>query len=261
MDLERISTCNYPVRERDLDFTFRLIADSGYTKMDLWGGPPNYSSDPEACDIAAIREQAARYGLRIANLGTYPGRKFFEVGAEAEMAEMKRTIDIAAFLGARSIRVCPGTGEDPAIVPELVPFFRESAAYAEAKSVFLGMENHKGSIAGIPDACMRLTTEVGNRHFGVLYEPANLMHAGVDYKEAYDAFRNWITHVHVKDSRIRDGKYARTMLGKGDIDYGWVTAKLEADGYTGDYALEYEIPDIHPIADGLPKWLQHFRKL
>jgi sugar phosphate isomerase/epimerase len=47
------------------------------------------------------------------------------------------------------------------------------------------------------------------------------------------AFRGSIVHVHVKDSRWVDGRYERTMLGAGSIDYGWVTSTLEADGYRG----------------------------
>lgn len=261
MDLQRISTCNYPVRDRDLDYTFKLIADAGYKKIDLWGGLPNYSNDPDEYDVAALKAKAEKYGLRIANLGTYPGGKIFDIGPDAEFEEMERAIDNAAFLGSRSIRVSPGTGEDPAIIPELVPFFQKSAAYAADRGVYLGMENHKGSIAGNPDACAELSSAVGSPHFGVLYEPANLMHCGVDYKDAYAAFGDYITHIHVKDSQVIDGKYERTMLGEGDIDYAWVVATLEAGGYTGDYALEFEIQDKVDIAIGLPKWLEYFLAL
>jgi len=261
MDLSRVSACTYPVRTRDLDYTFGLIADSGFAKVDLWGGPPNYSNDPDECDPGALKLKAEEYGLQIANLGTYPGKGVLEVGPEAEFEVMRRDVDVACALGARSIRVTPGAGEDPAIVDELIPFFKRSAAYAESKGVYLGMENHGGSIAGDPDLCLKLASGVGARHFGILYEPANLMHCGVDCKEAYRVFGEYVVHIHVKDSRIVDGKYSRTMLGEGDIDYGWVVATLEADGYAGYYALEFEIQDIVPIAEGLPEWLEYFLEL
>ena len=261
MDPSRISTCSYPVRERDLDYTFNLISQSGYRKVDLWGGPPNYSSDPSVCDPAGLKHKAEQYGLRVANLGTYPGRGFFDVGEESELREMRRTIDIACFLGSRSIRVSPGQGEDPAIAEAMVSFFRQSAAYATEKDVFLGVENHAGSIAANPEIVMRLVTAVDSPYFGILYEPANLMACGVDYHEAYGMFKGWITHVHVKDSHIVDGKYERTMLGDGEIDWAWVTAVLEDAGYTGDYALEFEIEDRYPIETNLPKWLEYFQGL
>ena len=261
MDLQRISTCTYPVRQKDLDYTFKLMADSGFKKVDLWGGLPNYSNDPKQCDVAALKRKAAEYGLRIANLGTYPGIKFFEVGPEAEFEDMKRAVDNAAFLGARSIRVCPGKGEDPKAIDELVPFFKRSAAYAERKGVFLGFENHKGSLAGNPDLCLKLASAVGSKHFGVLFEPANLRHCDVDCRDAFKVFHDWITHIHVKDCRVVNGKYERVMLGAGEIDYRWVIDAMESVGYQGDYALEYEIEDLVPIADGLPKWLTYFLAL
>jgi sugar phosphate isomerase/epimerase len=261
MDIDRISACTYAVRNESLDRAFGLLSASGFRKVDLWGGPPNYADDPSLCDISAIRDKAAKYGLSVANLGTYPGRNLLEVGLEAEMRVMRWAIDNAVTLGARSIRVHPGTGEDPAIVPRLIPFFVQSARYAEKRKIYLGMENHAGSLAGNPEAIMSLVGAVGSPWFGILFEPANLMHGKVDYRDAYRVFRGSIVHIHVKDSRWVDGSYERTMLGEGEIDYAWVIRALEADGYRGDYALEYEIEDRFPIDDGLPKWLDRFRRL
>ncbi|NOY81987.1 MAG: sugar phosphate isomerase/epimerase [Kiritimatiellaeota bacterium] len=261
MEHLRISACTYPVRDRPLDVVFRLFADAGFRKIDLWGGPPNYSVDPDECDPRALRDTAAQFGLTIANLSTYPGREFLADDSntrEYEMEVMRRTIDLARFLGARSIRVSPGRGEDPAIVEPLVPLFREAADYAEEKEVGLGMENHKGSIAGCPEVCMELVRRVGSPFFGVLYEPANLMQAGVDYRQAYETFRGAIVHVHVKDSRVRGGRYERTVLGRGDVDIPWIVSRLAEDGYRGDFALEYEIGDKVPIEHGLPRWFEYF---
>jgi 3-dehydroshikimate dehydratase len=261
MDLDRISACTYALREKDLDTTFGIIADGGCRKVDLWGGLPNYANDPAECDIAALKAKAEEYGLAIANLGTYPGRKIDEVGYEVEMLEMTRAIDNAAFLGSRSIRVCPGHGEDPGIVDGLIPFFQQAAAYAAAKGVYLGMENHKGSIAGNPDVVMKLVRAVDSPYFGILYEPANLMACKVDYREAFAVFKGWITHVHVKDSHWTEDGYARTMFGEGEIDWAWCVAALDASGYTGDYALEYEIEKIAPMAEGFPIWMERFLAL
>jgi len=261
MELDRISACTYAVRNESLEHAFGLISRSGFRKVDLWGGPPNYANDPGACDVGGIARKAESLGLAVANLGTYPGRRFFEVGQEAELREMQWAIDNAVTLGSRSIRVSPGSGEDPSIVAALIPFFRESARYAAARGIYLGMENHQGSIAGNPEAVMPLVRAVGSPFFGILFEPANLMHCRVDAREAYGVFRGSVVHVHVKDSRWVDGRYERTMLGEGELDWGWLLGRLEEDGYRGDYALEYEIEDRFPIAQGLPVWLERFRKL
>jgi sugar phosphate isomerase/epimerase len=261
MELDRISACSYAVRDRDLDFTFRLIAGAGCRNVDLWGGLPNYSNNPAECDVAVLKQKADRHNARIANLGTYAGRRLLEDGEAAEWTEMTRAIANATALGARSIRVCPGRGEDVGMVPALIPFFRKAAAYAAEKGVYLGMENHMGSIAGNPDAVMQLVRAVDSPYFGILFEPANLMHCGIDFRTAYAIFRGWIVHVHVKDCRIVDGQYERCMLGEGSIDYPWIVGMLENDGYKGHYALEYEIEKVIPIERGLPLWVKYFTEL
>lgn len=262
MDIERISACTYPLRERPFEYALEVLADSGVRKADLWGRSPHF---PEDCDpqiIAQIEASSARTGVAIANLGTYPGRNFAsddEAERAAEMESMVRTIDAAARLGCRSIRVMPGHGEDPAMIDRIAPLLAESAAHAELMGVLLGMENHRGSIAGNPEDAVALCEAVGSPWFGVLYEPCNLLSKGEDYREAFDTFSDWIVHVHVKDGkRMEDGSFQRVHLGEGEVDPAWVIEALEGIGYTGDYALEYEIPDIEPVETGLRKWVESF---
>lgn len=264
MNLDRISACTYPLRERPAAEALNVLAQCGFKKADLWGRPPHFSADPAECDHDALEAAAAAAGIRLANLGSYPGADFAsdsEAARARAMAEMKATIGLAVRFGARSIRVRPGTTDDPSLIGRLVPLFQESARYAEQRGICLGMENHHGSIAGLPDACVELCERVGSKHFGILYEPCNLLHAGVDYKAVFERFAPWIVHIHVKDGRFRGGHAERTHLGEGDIDVPWVVASLERIGYRGDYALEYEICDIEPLETGLPRWLAYFRRL
>ncbi|MEW6359207.1 MAG: sugar phosphate isomerase/epimerase family protein [Planctomycetota bacterium] len=261
MDPNRVSTCSYPLREQDAEHALKVIVAAGFKKVDLWGRMPHFSADPSECDHNVLTALARNLGVKIANLGTYPGGTFSsesEAEREAGLKEMFQTIDVAAKMGARSIRVSPGKGEDGAIIDKIVPYFKKSAAYAEKKGVYLGMENHKGSIAGFPNLCLDLCEKVGSRFFGALYEPCNLMHNKQDYKEALDILKDYITHMHLKDGKWADGKFERTMLGEGDIDVGWVVENLNRIGYKGDFALEYEICDKVPIEKGLPKWLDYF---
>jgi sugar phosphate isomerase/epimerase len=264
MDTSRASACTYAMRKNDVEYALHVVAGAGFKKVDLWGGMPHFSIDESEYDIDRLMEVAASYGLQIANIGTYCGRKFSSDSkeeVEQELRDMKKTIDIAQRLGARSIRVVPGSGERE-VLDKIVPHFKESAGYAESKGVYLGFENHGGGISGDPDACAELSGKVGSKHFGVLYEPCNLMHSGVDYKEAFKVFDQYITHVHVKDGAPQaDGKFRSTMLGDGVIDVTWVVENLDKAGYTGDFALEYEVSHIEPIETGLRKWFEYYRNL
>ena len=65
MDMTRISTCSYPLREKDLDYTFDVIAAAGFQKVDLWGGMPHFSTDPEQLAPEDIEALCAKYGVKI----------------------------------------------------------------------------------------------------------------------------------------------------------------------------------------------------
>ena len=261
MDIERISACTYPLREKPCEYALRVLADSGVPRADLWGREPHFPEVPTDEQLAEIEELSAETGVAIANLGSYPGADFDSddrAARETELTKMHLTIDAAKRLGARSIRVLPGHGEDPGIIDMIAPLMAESADHAQEAGVFLGMENHRGSIAGHPEHALRLCEAVGSRHFGVLYEPCNLWHAGVDYREAFELFSDWIVHVHIKDGRRTDDGFERVHLGEGEVDPRWVVDALEGIGYDGDYALEYEIADIEPVETGLRKWIDKF---
>jgi len=84
----------------------------------------------------------------------------------------------------------------------------------------------------------------------------------VDYKEAFAVFSQYITHMHLKDGAPQaDGKFHSAMLGEGVIDVNWLTENLNKAGYTGDFALEYEVSSIEPIETGLRKWFEYYEKL
>jgi sugar phosphate isomerase/epimerase len=262
MDLERISCCTIPLRDRDPEYAFGVIAKAGFTKVDLLGRMPHFDLSDPAYDFDAVMAAADRFGLRIANIGSYCGGDFVsddEEAREQALAETKAVLDAAALCGARSIRTRPGLPEDAAMIDRMVPYYQRAAEYAAKKGVYMGIENHGGPISGNPELCAELFHKVGNPYAGILYEPCNLASAGVDYKRGFEVMRDYITHVHIKDAYPIDGKMTRVWLGTGAIDFRWVVASVEGLGYEGDYALEYEIHDEAPET-GLAKWLDWFQK-
>lgn len=261
MNLERMSSCTYPLREQPVDYALAVTAEAGLGKVDLWGGGTHFKLNTPECNFADLRATAAQHNIRIANLGSYPGRLFAHEDPllrEAELAMLKAVLYAARALGSRSVRVLPGVGEDPAQIERLIPCFAEGAQLAEELGVYMGMENHAGSLAGDPEVVLKLCQGVGSKYFGVLYEPCNLMHGGECYQRAFELLQDYIVHIHIKDGRHGPEGWQRCHLGEGEIDYPWVIKALESTGYSGDYALEYEICDLEPIETGLKKWVATF---
>jgi L-ribulose-5-phosphate 3-epimerase len=264
MDVTRISACSFPLKEKDLDYTFQVISDSGFDKIDLVGRMPHFSvTDPEY-DLGALRRAVDTYGVQLANIGSYCGRGFSDPShdeRQGALEEMRKTLDVAKAFGAKSIRIFPGDGT-LANMEKVVPYFKESAEHAERAGVYMGIENHGGEISGNPEACKEISERVGSPYFGILYEPCNLMAAGADYKLAFETFKEHIVHVHVKDGKYNEaGKWERCMLGDGEIDYTWVWQQVEGLGYDRDYALEFEVGNIEPVETGYRKWLETWANL
>lgn len=263
MERERVSCCSIAMHDKMPEQVFEVLAAAGYKKVDLLGRLPHFDINSPSYDFPKVVESAARYGLRIANIGSYCGGDFVsddEEKREKALADTKAVIDAAAFCGARSIRTRPGQPEDPRMIDRMVPYYKRAAEYAEAKGVYMGIENHGGAISGSPEACAELFSKVGSKHAGVLYEPCNLAMAGVDYQRAFWVMKDFITHVHLKDCYEINGKMDTVWIGTGMIDFRWVIGQLDKIGYQGDYALEYEFGG-EPPETALAKWLDWFLHL
>lgn len=265
MDLSRLSTCTFPLKDRPLADALPVIAAAGYKKIDLLGRMPHFSLDESECDLDEVERLVARHGLAVANLSTYAGvglASDLVAEQDAGLAELKAAIDAAQRFGARSIRVFKPKSEidDPAKIDQVVPGLQDAAAYAATKGVYMGFENHGGPLCGNPQHCRTLSAKVDSPYFGVLYDPCNLMGAGEEYRSALETMQDHITHVHFKDGAIGADGFARTMLGEGTIDFGWIMQKLDEVGYDGDIALEYELPDPTPEV-GLRMWREIYERM
>ena len=263
METSRVSACSYPLRERDLDYTLKVISEAGFRKIDLLGRVPHFSATDATYNMDELSRLLQRYDLQLANIGSYCGQGFSAASEdERQLAveEMRRTLDAARRFGARSIRIMPGDGKR-ASIDSVVPYFKEAAEYSEkVGGIYMGIENHGGEISGSPEACAEISAKVGSRYFGILYEPANLMDENTEYKSAFEVFKDHIVHIHIKDGHYNaEGKWELTMLGDGAIDIHWLWDAMESSGYDGDYALEFEVEDIEPAETGYRKWYENWK--
>jgi len=289
MNKVNVSTCSIALIHHSPDKAFEIIAAAGHKKVDLLEKLPHLSLFPDECDPATIKVAAEAHGLQIANLGTYVGggqngrnaqwvyhgwtvpnpEKFTECGFSSddpaeqkiELDQVYRAIDLAVFFEARSIRVAAGN-DDPKTLDKIVPWFQKSAEYAAKKNIYMGLENHSAGLSGQPELCVELAEKVGSPFFGVLYEPHNLIHhANTDYRVALEIMKKHIVHCHFKDGApTPSGEYGFTMMGEGDIDFLWIMEQLDAVGYEGDIALEYEVEEVAPEV-GLKQYYEGWQKL
>lgn len=289
MDSSRISVCTIALIHHPPEKAFEILAEAGYKNIDLLERSPHLSLFPHEIDPADIKAAADAHGLRVANIASYVGggqegrraqwyyhgwgvdgpERYTPIGfssddpaeLEMEMEQMRHAIDLGVFFGARSIRVAAGD-DKPESLDKVVSWYKKVVEYAAEKNIILGMENHSAGLSSRPELCVELVEKIGSPYFGILYEPHNLAyHGGQDYRAALEMMKEYIVHCHFKDgSPIGDGKWNYTMMGEGSIDFPWIVEQLEAVGYTGEYALEYEIPDLEPEV-GLKPYYEAFVEL
>jgi sugar phosphate isomerase/epimerase len=289
MNMSRVSTCSIALINYSPEKAFEIIAAAGFKKVDVLEKPPHLSLFPGECNLESIKTAAEVHGLKIANLGTYVGggldgrriafsfhgwevtnpEKFTSYGfssddmgeQKTEFEQLKRAVDLAIFFGARSIRVVPGN-DRASTLDKIVPWFKLAAGYAAEKNIYLGIENHSDGIAGTPELVTELVEKVGSPFLGVLYEPGNLMHdTGTDYRTALEIMKDMIVHCHFKDCKpVGGGGYEMQHFGEGQIDFPWIMEQLDAVGYAGDVALEYELHVPGP-EDGMKKFYHDFAAL
>jgi len=289
IDLSRISTCSICLNHLSTDIAFEIIAATGYKKVDPHE-KVHFQIFEDLVDPVELKATADKHGLQIANLATYVGgglygrefmysfhdwevphpERFTSTGfasndpeeLKKEMEQVKRTIDLAAFLGARSIRVFPGD-DKPESIDKIVPWFKRAAEYAAEKNVYMAYENEgiEGEvIMGTPELCVELAEKVGSPYFGVLYEPGNLTFNGTDYRKALETMKNHVVHCHFKDCKPEGDGYELQHFGEGAIDFPWIVEQLNAVGYEGDFALEYELHHPEP-EEGLKRFYEDFLAL
>jgi sugar phosphate isomerase/epimerase len=266
--MSRVSTCSISLNHLPAEKAFEIIAAAGYKKVDVHE-KVHFSLFSDECDPAALKGAAETHGLQIANLATYAGggldgrkvaysfhgwevahpERFTSCGfssddlaeLKAEFEQLQRTIDLAAFFGARSVRVVPGN-DQPSTLDKIVPWFKRAAEYAAEKNIYMGVENHSAGIAGTPELIAELADKVGSPFFGILYEPGNLMYdTGTDYRAALEIMKDHIVHCHFKDCKPVGDGYEMQQMGEGDIDFPWIVEQLDSVGSDGDIALEYEL--------------------
>lgn len=93
-------------------------------------------------------------------------------------------------------------------------------------------------------------------NFGLIWDIAHSHTVyGGNFAEFYHFIRPYIRHVHIKDSGISvDGNRHLLLPGDGDIPIKEIVKKMESDGFSGCYSLEWERhwhKELLPIEDAL----------
>ena len=194
-------------------------------------------------------------GVSILDLGT--GVSLTDYQPE-KIAGAKRCAELAAFVGAKGIRLFVGahvktlTETPNQNIPGIIRAVDEIAAFAEPLGVEVWLELHSWFSTG---KNMKLILDhVTAKNVKLIWDVIHSVEFGESPEETMELVGNAIAHVHIKDGRKpQDPEQYRWQLtahGAGELPTAQVLRLLKAAGYDGYLSLEWESA-WHPELDTL----------
>jgi sugar phosphate isomerase/epimerase len=170
----------------------------------------------------------------------------------ARIDALKQTSDFAKMLNIPHLQThcgfIPENPRDP-LYDEAVLAIREVAKYCAANGQEFLMETGQET----PTTMFRALKDVDQPNLGVGLDTANLILYGkANPVDAIDILGPYVKSMHAKDGKWPTNPMQlgeEVLIGKGDVDFAQVFAKLHKIGYTGAVTIERETSGPQQIED------------
>jgi sugar phosphate isomerase/epimerase len=256
------------------------VADNGGEHIEI--APIGFTlvNDPNLTEN--VRKKADMAGIEISH---YTVTANFvqpdEPSFQAEIARLKKQVDIARDLGVRLMRHDVASRPIPeatiinflADLPKLVKACQEVADYAAQFGIVTSVENH-GYYMQSSDRVQALVHAVNRSNFRTLVDIGNFMFVDEDPVAALKKNLPIASSIHLKDFYLRSGNKVtgngrfRTasgnwlrgaIIGQGDIDMWGAVKAIKQSGYGGYISVEFEGQE--PCTFGTKTGLDNARKI
>ncbi len=255
-----------------LEEAIDLLADEGYDgvglTLDVHHLDP-YRSTPS--DIAKVRRHLERRWLAcVVETGARyildPARKHWPTLLSAEGAEvrrdfLRRSIEIAADLGAPVVSTWSGAG-DPGTPPEenlrrLVSGLETVCQEAEKAGVKVGFEPEPGMFIADLAGWRELRTRMPHPRLGLTLDVGHVLcEEGGDPATAVTDQASEMVNVQLDD--MKRGVHEHLPFGKGDLDLRSVVSAISHSGYGGLCGVELS-RDSYRAVDAVRESLKALR--
>ncbi|MFW5728330.1 MAG: sugar phosphate isomerase/epimerase family protein [Spirochaetota bacterium] len=209
--------------------------------------------------LAESEIEVSSFSAAIANWGRRVTDPF-----DTDFAELERAIPRMHRAGTRFLRIMsyrPEAGEGTArwseseVEYEVIRRLRELARRAEDGGIVLLHENCDTWGGQSFEHTQRLLEAVDSPAFSLVFDTGNPVETRdcradatggrQDAFEFYQAVREHISYVHIKDAYVAAGKTVYTLPGEGDARVEEIVADLRARGYDGGFSIEPHVAVVH----------------
>ncbi|MEN6425905.1 MAG: neutral/alkaline non-lysosomal ceramidase N-terminal domain-containing protein [Phycisphaerales bacterium] len=241
-----------PWAQYDYRVALDAIAEAGYKYVGLMttkspsGLVISVSTTPE--EAAQVAQEVKKRGLKVVSVygGDIPVATSLEAGIEG----LKRLIDNCAACGTMNL-LMGGIG-DPKLYEPYYKAIAECCDYAAQKGMGISVKPHGGLNATGPQ-CRKTIEFVGNKNFGVWYDPGNIFYYSDGKLNPVDdapSVNGLVMGMSVKD--FKPPKNVDVTPGTGLVDFPAVFTKLQAGGFkSGSLVVECLEPGdlAHTLAE------------
>lgn len=275
----------------------RLMRSGGMTILDVIAKTKEMGFDtiefsglpvPEGQTIEAVarqvKEACDQAGFRIANYTI--GADFLRGSGgdlDAEIARVKREVDIARLLDAAGMRHDATGGFPPSYtgpksfdhaLPILIKGCRAVTEYAASFGIRTMVENH-GYFCQDSERVEKLMVGVAHPNFGALIDMGNFICVDEDPRVAVGRLLPYVFHVHAKDFHLKPGHapnpgtgwnvsrggnfWRGAIIGHGDVPLVACLRAMRRVGYQGVLSIEFE--GMEDPLTGIPIGLANLRRL
>jgi L-ribulose-5-phosphate 3-epimerase len=161
---------------------------------------------------------------------------------------------LANFFGTRKVRIFSywRVREPDKAYPYVRDRLAEAAQLAARNDILLVLENEHSCNVGTGRELGRILKDVNSPNLRGVWDAGNAVMLGeFPYSEGYQAVRDYIGHVHIKDVRKdpKTGKLEWAPVGAGVVDWKGQMQAFRKDGYSETMSLEthYRRPDGNKV--------------
>ena len=233
---------------QDLELALRVCESLGIETLELRTIDGVQLVEHDAATVRRIGSAIRGGGFGCAVIDT-PFLKVAPVGeavSEAEWTTFRRGLELAAELGATTVRVFSGARPDPppATARWTADVLARAGELAADTGVRVALEIEWECAVATRDEAADVLAAMPADGLGIVWDPGNegRFTGAATPPDGDAAVRERIVHVHVKDV---DGGGEWTQVGSGLVDWRGELRRLAADGYDGLLSLEthYSLPD------------------
>ena len=244
---------------RDFEYALDTMVETGLEYVELQYLWEKQVGDLTDTDIERVKELIEDRNLKVScishhNLTALPVDTVVDAPAyRAHMTTLRRCIDVAQALGTNLVRIFSFRkemvlfGAEPIISDgawtTLLDRLEEPLRIADAAGITLVIETAISGNVTSAHLAKKLIDELDAPHLKVLWDPCSSLYCTeIPYPDGYEAIREHIAHVHLKDGVVNlpAATFDFCAMRRGQMDpyYNDIVKALKRDGYDGAISLE-----------------------